>query len=164
MEIYILRHGEAAEPGTHGAKTDFDRPLTAEGKAAVRRVARGLRRFGVKPELILSSPLVRARETAEIVARELGLPGAVQLAEELCPDGSLRALVRRLRALEPQRNVVMLVGHEPYLSTLVSVLVTGRAGAGFTIKKGGVCKLVAESLKCGRCAKLEWLIYPALLA
>lgn len=160
MEIYLLRHGEAVEPGAPGVKKDFDRSLTSEGKRAVERAARAMRLMCVAPDLLLTSPFIRAKQTADITARVLKVRDHVAVADELAPGASQRRLVNRLRAADPPPKSVLLVGHEPYLSELVSVLLTGKRCAVISLKKGGLCKLTTEKLRFGRCARLDWLLTP----
>jgi len=163
MNLYLLRHGIAVEPDTPGYKHDRERPLTPEGKRKLRGIARAMSVMDLSFDFVLSSPFVRARQTAEIVVKVLKAKKRLALAEELAVDGNPRALIERVRRLEPQPANVLLVGHEPYLSRMVSVLVAGDSGAAITFRKGGLCKLAAEPLKYGRCASLEWLLTPAQL-
>jgi phosphohistidine phosphatase len=160
MDLYILRHGIAVERGTPGFTKDADRPLTPEGKQKLRKITRALRVQELSFDLVLSSPYVRARETAERVAAVLGRPKQVRLTDSLIPDGSFRELVAELKALRPAPKRPLLVGHEPYLSSLIALLVTGSPSSCITLKKGGICKLTAETLRPGRCATLEWLLTP----
>jgi phosphohistidine phosphatase len=156
MEIYILRHGIAVERGTKGYKNDGDRPLTKDGEDKTKQIAKALRALDLKFDLVLSSPYVRARQTAEIVAEVLDQE--VTLTDFLIPDASAVDLIGEINAEKPQR--VLLVGHEPDLSRLVSVLITGGPGAGIELKKGGICKLTSEKLTFGQCATLNWLMIP----
>ncbi len=109
---------------------------------------------------ILASPFVRAKQTAEIVAWIFGVPEELSFSKELAVGGSARALIQEIRHLEPAPQDVLLVGHEPYLSGLVSLLVAGNPGLSMALKKGGLCKLSTPSLRYGRCAALEWLLTP----
>lgn len=163
MNLYVLRHGIAAEPGTPGFKHDRERPLTPDGKRKMRGVAKAMSVMDLSFDLVFSSPFVRARQTAEIVVKLLHAQKTLALAEELAVGGNPRALIDRIRRLDPQPANVLLVGHEPFLSRLVSALVAGDSSASVTLKKGGLCKLAAESLEYGRCATLEWLLTPAQL-
>jgi phosphohistidine phosphatase len=163
MNLYLLRHGLAVEPGTPGFR-DADRPLTAEGEQKLRQCAQAMAALELSFDLILSSPYVRARETAEIVAAALGARKKLELEECLTPSGSTRSLVTRLSGLGPKVEEVMLVGHEPYLSGLISLLVWGQNAGLVTMKKGGLCKLAVDSPKHGRCATLEWLLTPKQMA
>jgi phosphohistidine phosphatase len=115
-------------------------------------------------DLILSSPYVRARQTAEIVAGVLKARKKVEFSDSLVPDGSMRELVEWLNRFRPTPEDVLLVGHEPYLSGLVSLLVAGKEGFAVVLKKGGLCKLTTESFKHSRCAALEWLLTPKQMA
>jgi phosphohistidine phosphatase len=117
-------------------------------------------KFELSFDLIVSSPYVRARETAEIVATSLKIGDAQEMSDALTPGGSTRELIGWLNHRKPAAKDVLLVGHEPYLSGLVSLLVAGDAGLHVVLKKGGLCKLTTESLRHGRCAALEWLLTP----
>jgi phosphohistidine phosphatase len=164
MNLFILRHGLAVEPGTHRLSRDSDRRLTPKGKRKVGEVARAMRAMELSFDSILTSPYVRARQTAEIVAEELRAHKRLGLADELKPGGSMDKLIRRLGESGGSSESVLLVGHEPYLSSLISWLVFGETGASITMKKAGLCKLTAERLEGGRCASLEWLLPPRMLA
>jgi phosphohistidine phosphatase len=164
MDLYILRHGIAVEPGSPGYARDADRPLTPEGERKLRQVAQAMEALGLAFDLILSSPYVRARQTAESVAGTLKARKRVELADSLTPGGSTKKLVELLNRLQPAPESVLLVGHEPYLSGLISLLVSGKEGLTVTMKKGGLCKLSTESLQPGRCAALEWLLTPKQMA
>lgn len=164
MNLYILRHGIAVESGTPGYEKDSERPLTPEGKRKLARIAGAMQEMDLTFDLIFSSPYVRARQTAEIVARCFRAGKKLAFSNELTPGGEPRALVEELRRREPEPRDVLLVGHEPYLSGLIAMLVAGNPGLSVTLKKGGLCKLSTESLRCGRCASLEWLLTPKQMA
>ena len=156
MEIYILRHGIAVERGTPGYKRDSDRPLTKEGEEKMHQIADAMLGMELKFDLILSSPYVRAGQTARIVAGELD--EEVTFTDSLEPDGSALDLIAEINDEKPQR--VLLVGHEPDLSRLISVLVTGGTEAAIELKKGSLCKLTSGKLTFGQCATLYWLLTP----
>ena len=164
MNLYILRHGIAVEPGSPGYAKDADRPLTPEGERKLRQVAQAMEALGLSFDLILSSPYVRARQTAESVAESLNACKRLELTDSLTPGGSTKKLVELLNRLEPSPQSVLLVGHEPYLSGLISLLVSGTESFTVTMKKGGLCKLSTESLLHGRCAALKWLLTPKQMA
>jgi phosphohistidine phosphatase len=164
MNLYILRHGIAVEPGTPGYAKDADRPLLPEGERKLGQIAEAMEALGLTFELILSSPYLRARQTAEIVAEALAARKKLEFSDSLAPGGSTRKLVEFLNRLRPPPESVLLVGHEPYLSGLVSLLVAGNQGCSVVIKKGGLCKLATDSLTHGRCAALEWLLTPKQMA
>jgi phosphohistidine phosphatase len=160
MNLYILRHGIAVEHGTPGYEQDADRPLTPEGERKLWRITESMDTLDLRFDLILSSPYLRARQTAEIVAKALKLGKRLQFSDHLIPAGSTSELVESLRRLEPAPKNVLLVGHEPYLSGLISLLVAGDERLLMLLKKGGLCKMSVESLSHGRCACLEWLLTP----
>src|SRR5262245_19013036 len=117
MELYILRHGIAVELDAAGG-TDSERALTSEGERKVWRIAEAMEKMELVFDAILSSPYVRARQTAEIVAEAYKSRKKLQLADELKPGGEQRELIERLKRLRPEPGSVLLVGHEPYLSEL----------------------------------------------
>jgi phosphohistidine phosphatase len=159
MELYILRHGLAADKDDPKYPNDEDRPLTDEGEKKTLKVARRLKELGLAFNLILSSPLVRARQTAEITASVLGSKNKLRFTTNLSPNGSKKGLLREVN----KRVRVLLVGHEPYLTELMSILLTGKAGLCIDLKKGGLCKLEAGAMRYGRCATLGWLAPPRLM-
>lgn len=161
MELYLLRHGLAVELGTAGFEDDAGRPLTPKGRRQLRKIAAAMQRMGLRFDLILSSPLLRAKQTAEIVAAELKLKKRLQHSNALAPGGDAESLLRQLNRLKPSPKRLLLVGHEPDLSRLVSLLTTGGLQLQMDFKKGGLCKLDAEKLKPGKCATLAWLLTPA---
>jgi phosphohistidine phosphatase len=163
MKLYLLRHGIAEETGHGDPVRDRERRLTPEGAERVHEIARGLRRLGVKPEVILTSPLVRARQTADIVAEVLGLGDRLEETEHLGVPPDSTALVRQISKLRPRPDAVMLVGHEPHLSEFAALLIAGTTGAALAFKKGGLARLEAPVLEAGRCATLEWLLPPRVL-
>jgi phosphohistidine phosphatase len=156
MNLYLLRHGIAVERGTRGYERDADRPLTLKGRRKLRHVIAAMRVMDLRFDVILSSPLVRARETAKIASKRLRKK--LTLTQHLAPGASAAALVRLLQRLK--REDVLLVGHEPDLSRLASLLLTGGWNLPLVLRKGGLCKLSIERLRNGRCAVLEWLLTP----
>jgi len=161
MNLFILRHGIAVEPGTLGFENDADRPLIPKGERRLRSAAAAMKKLELSFDLILSSPFVRARQTAEIVAGELKLKQRIEFLDGLVPGGNPKALIHTLNELKPTPENVLLVGHEPYLSRLISLLVSGHADAVIEMKKGGLCKLDVVDLDYGQCARLAWLLTPS---
>jgi phosphohistidine phosphatase len=155
MELYFLRHGIAADVGPAGLG-DAGRPLTKEGIEKMQAGARGMRRLGLRLDALLSSPLVRAHETAAIVARELGLE--LQLAEKLAPGCDMAQLFALLGEYRTAEHV-MVVGHEPDFSILIGAL-TG--GSQVLMKKGGLARVDIELLEQGS-GTLTWLLPPRVL-
>ena len=162
MKLYLLRHGDAAEAGDPKFK-DAERPLTPRGVQRTKQLAHALAQMEISFDFIVSSPLTRARETAEILIRGLEFAGQLELTDYLTPFGSMENLVQHLKILRPVPQSVLLVGHEPYLSGFISLLCTGGPGLALTMKKGALCRLEVESPSCGKCATLEWLVQPRVV-
>jgi phosphohistidine phosphatase len=160
MNLYILRHGLAVEPEASEYSKDSERPLTPKGERKLWKIAQALEEQKIAFDWILSSPYVRARQTAEIVAEALNIHKKLEISETLTPAGSTKKLIEMINRREPPPEDVLLVGHEPYLSQLISLLIAGNNEIRVTMKKGGLCKLSTESLEHGRCASLEWLLAP----
>jgi phosphohistidine phosphatase len=158
MNLFLLRHGRAVEGGGLDSAHDFARPLTAAGRSQLRQIAATLRVMALRFDVIWSSPLVRAQETAGIVAAALKIKTEPVLADELKPSGDIKKLIQSIAALAPPPENILLVGHGPDLSQLISLLVTGKTGAGFVLKKCGLAQLEIETLRTEKCATLVWLL------
>ena len=162
MFLYLIRHGKAA--GAAGYPSDEARPLTADGVEEMRRVARRLGKLGVRFEVVLFSPLLRARETASILA-ETTIAAAIEECAALAPAGTLDevlAEVGRRHAHGAER--IGLVGHEPSLSEWAGRLAGGSAGCALELKKGGIIGLeLPDRLPFEGRATLFWLTSPKLL-
>jgi phosphohistidine phosphatase len=158
MEIHLLRHGIAEERAAHGGPDD-ERALTAEGRRKVRSVAKAMRAMRLSFDVIFSSPLVRALQTAEIVAESLRLKRRLQLTEHLGSGATTEKQIAWLKSLRPAPGSVLLVGHEPNFSELTSRLLTGHERLAINFKKAGFCKVTAER-PGAELATLEWLLTP----
>jgi len=162
MNLYIVRHAIAVEHGTPGYEDDSQRPLTDNGRKKMKKISRSLDRLGLQLDVILTSPYVRARDTAKILADRFSMTEKIYFSENLIPPGNFEALVFEIHEKYDLANVA-LVGHEPMLSSLISWLTTGETEARIMLKKGGVAFLSSDSLfKDGR-ATLQWLLTPALM-
>jgi phosphohistidine phosphatase len=139
------------------------RPLTPKGERRMRRIAKGIQASGLSYDLILSSPYLRAKQTAEIVTQVVSTPEGVMLVDTLTPAGNPRQLIESLRTDHRERQDVLLVGHEPYLSRLISTLLTGGPNLSVAMKRGGLCALDVDTLRFGRCASLISLLSPRQL-
>jgi phosphohistidine phosphatase len=159
MELYLLRHGEAGKRLPMSAR-DMERDLTEAGKEEIKEVGEGLVGLGLKFDVVASSPLRRAKETASIVNRQLRRKVPVEEWSELSPEGNREALYRRLGKLRAGTSV-LCVGHEPYLTMAIAELAGSGLGVGVRIvlKKGGLAKL---SLAGGGkpTGELRWLLTP----
>jgi phosphohistidine phosphatase len=159
--LYLVRHGVAApaSPNT----VDADRALTEDGARKAARVARGLRALNVRPVAILSSPLRRAHETAEILASILAPKVAVELYPPLAFGHEPRDVVQGLRTHRGAEQI-MLVGHEPNMGELTSFLLTGSSNlVQLPFKKAATAAVTVPSLPPRSAGVLEWFLTPAQL-
>jgi phosphohistidine phosphatase len=162
MKLYVLRHGIAVDRGTPGYERDADRCLTPEGQEKMEQAARGMAALGLEFDLILTSPYVRARETAEIVARVLGLEERLEVCDALVPGGSRKDLFKRLKECAADSQLV-IVGHEPDLSELIGELIAGDPNTALDLKKGSLAALSFDRPTRPETAFLEWLLTPRQL-
>ena len=161
--LFILRHGIAVTRGDASYPLDSDRPLTPKGMKRMRRIAKGMRHMKVGFDLLLTSPYRRALETAFIVGREYGAGHIIQTSQALRAEVLPEEVIRSLQEKYSPCRRLLLVGHEPQLSALISTLTSGGASARPLLKKGGLCKLEVEKLQAGKCATLAWLLMPRQL-
>jgi phosphohistidine phosphatase len=150
MELYFLRHGEADWP--NWKKDDDERPLTKRGKKEMHEVAKFLKRVKVRPDVIVTSPLPRASQTAEIAAEHLKMKCR---EEKLLEPGFRRSELERLLKKYPEESL-MVVGHEPDFTETISAL----TGASLKLPKAGVA--LVELNRSWRHGRLLWLIPPRI--
>jgi phosphohistidine phosphatase len=162
MNLYLLRHGIAVAKDDPKITTDEERPLTKKGVKRMRKAAKGLRALKIDFDRILTSPLVRARETAEIVARAAKLEKRLEEIHELAPQTPVEELVSSLAAYRESENI-LLVGHEPLLSETASFLLTKEKSVRMQLKKGGVCCMEIATLPAESTAMLQWMMTPRQL-
>ncbi|ABB56645.1 phosphohistidine phosphatase SixA [Synechococcus elongatus] len=161
MELYLIRHGIAAERGTYA--DDDRRPLTATGERRSQRVAQRLLSLGLHFDVLQTSPLVRAHQTAVILQQE-GLASQIAIAPELAPEGSLTAWLRRLPPAISADQRWAIVGHEPDLGVWAEQLVWGSAQDKLVLKKAGLIGLQFPGDRPAIGAgSLFWLTPPRLL-
>ena len=160
MKLSILRHGIAAELGDDGSQVDSERKLTREGREKLKRVASYFCEIKISFDLILSSPFARARQTAELFSQALNCEECLRFSRHLEPGSAFKNLISEINRLSKPSDSILLVGHEPFLSQLISKLLTGHDQARITLKKGGFCFLDVQKLCDGRCAVLECLMAP----
>jgi phosphohistidine phosphatase len=160
MNVYVLRHGLAGKALASNAAADRLRPLTSKGRKKMAKIALAMRHTGLVVELILSSPCLRARQTAAIVAEAFGARERLGYLDALSVGESAEALLRKLERQHPLAENLLLVGHEPQLSRFISLLLAGSPRLAIQLKKGGLCKLSVLSLKSRGSATLEWLLTP----
>jgi phosphohistidine phosphatase len=152
MRLYLVRHAEAIERS--GATPDASRYLTPKGRTAFRKIARRAREAGIAPEVIFTSPLLRAVQTAEILAERLKHEGPVVVANELSPGFDDRAL-RSLLAGAGNLAEAAFVGHEPDLGDLAARLLSLRGD--FPLRKGAVVALEVEGTAQRGAGKFLWM-------
>ena len=128
----------------------------------MRRAARGLRRLGISFDTILTSPLVRARQTAEIVAEALGLEGQLEEISELAPEKSVDHLISGLSRFHDRENL-LLVGHNPLLIHAFSFLISGKDNLEIDLKKGGLGCIETDGLPPRAPGQLHWFLTPKQL-
>lgn len=162
MDVFVLRHGEAGNRASVAAR-DSRRPLTQSGKEEIEEIAESLHdRLRIKIDKIATSPLARALQTAEIIDEVYRGPSRLETWEELRPEGSRPELERRLSRLNPDASI-MLVGHEPYLSTLLGEIISGGNHANIALKKGGLARIRITSFSPKATGELRWLLTPKQL-
>jgi phosphohistidine phosphatase len=163
MRLYLLRHAIAVPRGTPGYPQDAQRPLTEEGHAQARQVAEGLRRLRIPVELIVTSPYVRAAQTAEHVARVFGPQAVVKDSDKLVPEAEPEESSLFLRSLSSHEHVLM-VGHDPHLSLWLAMLVTGEGTLRCLFKKAGAACVEVNRLPPPQgSGTLRWLLTPKQL-
>jgi phosphohistidine phosphatase len=157
--IYLVRHGLAAEQGPEYPNDD-ERPLTREGIERLRVEGLGLRDLDVKVDRVLTSPLVRAVETAEVVSAAVGSGAPLVMVDALRPGGKFDALLAALARLGDARSIA-LVGHMPSIGGIAARLIGTADGLAF--KKGAVCCVDVDGLPPSRAGQLRWFLPPRAL-
>ncbi len=160
MRVWLVRHGIAVDRADPACPPDFDRPLTDRGRRLTRRAARGLDALGVSPERILSSPLLRARETAEIIADTLSVaPAPIETLEALEPDRAPEELWEALQELSVE--AILCAGHAPQVDLFLGFAL-GAHGEVAALKKSGAACIQWQGELPGT-ASLDWLLRPRML-
>jgi len=163
MNLYVVRHAIAIQRGTPGFEDDSQRSVTDQGRQKMIGITHGLKQLETQLQAVVSSPYVRARETAEILAEGLGFRvGAIEFSDALLPMADPAELLKEINAQHQVDNLAV-VGHEPHLSSFISILLTGNLDMIVNLKKGGVCLMTLESSSPGGEATLEWLMTPRQL-
>jgi phosphohistidine phosphatase len=158
MELYILRHG-IAEDGEAG-QPDSDRGLTPEGKKRLRPILHLVKKAGVSPSLILTSPYRRAVETAELAAKILGYPGDLLRTKTLTPSGTPGAVWDEIR-VHKDESQILLAGHEPLFSALTAFLLAS-PNLQIDFKKGAIARVDLERFGSEPRGILKWMLLPKL--
>jgi len=161
MKIFLIRHGIATQRIGGEITDDSQRPLTDEGRTETKIVGLGLKRIGVKPDLIVSSSLVRARQTAEILAEVFGVLRDVKVCDALAPGGTASDLYKFLRD-HHKAEQVFLVGHEPDMGRLAGTMLWSGPELDIPFKKAGVCRIDVTSIPPTSPGTLKWFITPKI--
>jgi phosphohistidine phosphatase len=159
LELYLIRHGVAAERG-EDYPDDSKRPLTGSGMSKLRKAAKALNALDVGFDLIIASPLVRAKQTAEIFAETLNGKPQVISSDSLAPAGTPAAVMQEL-ARHARKARIALAGHEPNLGELAARLIGARSAIQF--KKGAICRIDFDVLPPKGLGQLQWFLPPRVL-
>ena len=159
LELYLIRHGAAAERGKE-YPDDSKRPLTSKGIADLRKEAKALVHLGVEFDHIISSPLVRTRQTAEVFAQALPTKPSVTYSDSLAPAGAPAAVFQEL-AKHMRKQRIAIVGHEPNMGELAARLIGARVPLEF--KKGAICRIDFEVFPPKGSGTLRWFMPPRML-
>jgi phosphohistidine phosphatase len=161
MELLIVRHAIALERNRERWRDDGARPLSPAGIRQSRKAAAGLKEFSRAPDRLLTSPLVRARQTAQILTDVAGWPRAEE-APELSPGGAALAVLTLLG--QKRSKLVAVVGHQPELGALLSACLLGEDGTlAIEMKKNAVACISFQGSPCAGRAVLKWLATPRML-
>ncbi len=152
MKLYFIRHATAAD----FAASDAERELTKEGREEASVAGKALAKFGVKPDFILTSPLVRAHQTAALVAEEMKFSDELTTCDELCNDATTAQLLHAVKKL-PAAKEVLLVGHMPSLAGHLGVLLGAENAAGLSFGKGTIACVEITDLRPGH-GQLRWFL------
>jgi len=159
LALYLIRHGVAADRG-EAHPDDSKRPLTSDGIADLKKEARALNALGVGFDHILTSPLVRTRQTADVFAAHLKSTPTVSTSDSLAPAGAPAGVFQDL-AKHMRKERIALVGHEPNLGELAARLIGSRNPLAF--KKGGICRIDFEVFPPKGTGQLRWFLPPRIL-
>jgi phosphohistidine phosphatase len=161
MDLFILRHGEAGKRSASRGN-DSNRPLTAVGEKEITEIAKAFKKIGIKFDAILTSPLKRAQQTADLVASQIKAQKKMRQLQELSPEGSKSDLYHTLSSFK-EGTSILVVGHNPYLSEMISEVVTDGKYGRIDIKKGGIARIRVTNATPKFKGELRWLLTPRLL-
>jgi phosphohistidine phosphatase len=159
LELYLIRHGIAAERGDD-YPDDSKRPLTNDGISSLRKEVEALEIVDVAFDHIITSPLVRTKQTAEIFAQHLPSKPSMSTSDSLAPAGSPAGVVQEV-VKHARKGRIALVGHEPNLGELAARLIGAKTPIEF--KKGGICRIDFEVLPPKGTGQLRWFVTPKML-
>ena len=159
MEIFLLRHGKAEER-TYNIRSDSKRKLTEAGKKEIKLVAKGIRNLNIDFDFVISSPLVRAKQTAEITLKYVDNTKPLQIWNELKPEIDVKKTITKLTTISPSSSV-LLIGHEPHLTTLIGTIISSNSkNLNIFLKKGGFVHIQASQEKSSIFGSLRSILTP----
>jgi phosphohistidine phosphatase len=162
VEIYIVRHGDAIDRNHPSITSDEMRELTDEGREEIDLMARLLVHLGVQPDLILTSPLIRARQTAEIITKVTGAKTRASVSDELAPGGSMAGVLNDIlsHGRPPQ---TLLTGHMPGVGAMVGYYVWGSSDIVLPFRTGQICRIdLPDTTPAPGFGDLRWAIPPRI--
>jgi phosphohistidine phosphatase len=162
MKLYLVRHASAVEHLGGGIKRDEERPLLPEGKAEAETMAKMLKHLGIHADAFVCSPLVRARQTAEIFAEVLGGKDKLHISKHLAPAGDSSELFKELAEYK-RAEQIFLFGHMPDISLLAQQLL-GIDEIDMPFKKSAVCRIDVYSMPPDTQGTLKWFLPPRIAA
>lgn len=160
VKIYLVRHGIASDRIGGAVLNDGMRPLTDEGRTETKAVGKGLKKIGVKPDVMVVSPLVRTRQTAEILAEVLKVERPLEICNALAPGGTPSTIFKFLQQFDKAQEL-MLVGHEPDVGAIVANLI-GAHDLEIPFPKAGVCRVDIAGLPPNATGYLKWFVTPKI--
>ena len=162
MELYVLRHAIALTAAEAGVSNDSERPLSSEGRDKMKRIAAAMKSIGVEVDLVLSSPYLRARETALMAHEGLGLKDQLDFTDALASGEDSKLILAELKTRLKTSARIMVVGHEPDLSLLISK-VTSLGRLRVEMKKAGLAKIEITETHPEIKGTLEFLVTPKVM-
>jgi len=162
MKLYLMRHGIALDRIGGAVQNDFQRPLTDEGQVETRAVALALKRLGVHADVVVASPLVRAKQTAEIVCDIFSVKRPLEITDALAPGGAASDVYKVLRKFTPFEEA-FLVGHEPDIGRLTGTLLWSGPDLNIPFKKAGIARVDVFDVPPTSPGELKWFLTPKIL-
>jgi phosphohistidine phosphatase len=158
VDLYLIRHAHATAQGERGVTTDEDRPLSEKGEAQAVALAKSMQQRGIHLDKLCSSPLLRARQTAEILVREWQRTDLeIEIIDSLIPEGKPRKIGKSLMKLSGDK--IGLVGHMPSMGLLTAWLI-GDKEVNIEMAKAGVALVTCGDLPSKSLGSLRWLVTP----
>jgi len=162
FELYLMRHGIAEDFDPASMKSDADRHLTAEGREKISAQSKALAELNLGIKQVLASPYARARETAELTIAGLGKKSDLEISDALVPHAAPEAILREIDKRKV-KEATLLVGHEPHLGELASILLSGQSNLVIEVKKGSMMCFTIDRLQSPYRAQLNFLVPPKML-